>query len=261
MVVASQTQLLSEYRDTISSLSTVFYARLVELVERFPNASKEEMRKALIEAFPALLTPFAESSADVGAVFYEASRSSSVGGRFSASPVRPVLDPGAVDGLVRYAVSPLYQEAGMASVTSILAGAGQRHIANAGRDSIRSNVGSDPVAYGYARKPAPGCCEFCAMLSTRVYSDEGSVLRVVGRRGGKTRGSQNIGDKYHDYCNCEVVPVFGSGEDYHEDIISVNPDAEKYIKAYADAYEMSADAEKGKKTNAVLANMRQLLGL
>lgn len=261
MVVATQTKLIDELKTVVDDLSSVFYAQLLDAISVFPSGSKAELRNALIEAFPALLEPYMASSADVGASFYEASRSASIGGAYSAETANTDLPDSLVSSLSRYAVSPLDGGDGLDSVVSVLAGAGQRHIANSARDSIRHNTALDSQAYGYARKPADGCCEFCAMLSTRVYSDKQTALIVSGGARGRLRGPQKVGDKYHDNCRCATVPVFGDGTDPFADVIAVNPDAEKYLDAYQTAYEMSGDAAKGKRTQAILANMRQLLEL
>lgn len=259
MAVAEQASLLREYDGTLGDLSAVFYARLVELVGRLPAGSKAELRSALIEAFPELLYPFMESSAQVGASFYEASRAASIGGRtFLASPAPVELAPAAVDGLARYAVSPLDRADGMRAVTAILAGAAQRNIFNSARDSIGHNVALDETAYGYARKPSPGCCEFCAMLSTRVYD---SMSRAVSVSGNQRRNTQAVGKEYHDFCRCTAVPVFGTPGSEFDDVISVNPDAGKYLDIYKQAQEMSGDAGGGEKNKAVLANMRMLMNL
>ena len=261
MAVATQKKLIDELKGVVDDLSSVFYAQLIEAVSVLPSGSKAELRNALIEAFPAILGPYMASSADVGASFYEASRSASIGGAYAAEVAKPDLPESLVSSLARYAVTPLGEETGLDSVVSVLAGAGQRHIANSASDSIRYNVGRDGQAYGYARKPAPGCCEFCAMLSTRVYSDKQTALSVSGGARGRLRGPQKVGDKYHDNCRCATVPVFGDATDQFSDVIAVNPDAEKYLKAYQTAYEMSGDAAMGKRDKAILANMRQLLQL
>lgn len=261
MAVANQNDLIDEYKELIGGLSTVFYAQLIELVDALPKDSKAELRNALIEAYPAAINPFLGASANVGASFYEASRASSVGGSFTAVSTRPELSAGLVDGLSRFAVSPLGQEFGTSLIVSTLAGASQRHIADAARDSIRANVASDELAYGYARKPSPGACEFCAMLSTRVYSSTQNALRVTGGPNKRIRGKQSAGDKYHDHCNCATVPVYGDQSSEWDDIISVNPEAEHYLNLYKTAQEMSADAAPGKKNASVQANMRSLMGL
>ena len=259
MAVAAQTDLLREYDDLLGDVSTVFYARLVALVGGLPSGSKADLRNALIQAYPELLYPFMETSAQVGASFYEASRAASIGGgSYLATPAPVDLPDGAVGGLARYAVSPLDREDGIRAVTTILAGAAQRNILNAARDSIGHNVGLDSTAYGYARKPSVGCCEFCAMLSTRVY-DSKSI--AVGVSGSGRRNKQAVGKEYHDFCRCTAVPVFGTPGSQFDDVIAVNPQAENFLDIYKQAQEMSGDAGKGESTKAILANMRMLMNL
>lgn len=239
------------------------------------SSSKAELRNGLIETYPELLSPYMETTAVVGSTFYESNRSLAVGGDYTAVVAPPDLKSLAVEGLIRFAVSPLGQELGLLLVEKVLKYAGQRLISGAGRDSIALNVGRDDAAYGYARVPEPDACEFCAMLSTRVYSSEKIALNVTGvdrRLPGwredpnpvwvkAARGNQDLGDRYHDNCQCKTVPVFGTTGDQYDDIIAVNPDAEKYLDIYGTAYDMSADAPEGKRTDAILANMRELMGL
>lgn len=275
MTVATDPNLLREYDQLTRGLSNVFYGQLLNLVGNLDTGSKAELRNSLIKTYPELLSPFMESSANIGATFYEANRSLAVGGSYSALVARPSLSSLALEGLIRFAVSPLGMELGLMLVTKILSYAGERMMQGAGRDSIALNVGVDDSAYGYARVPEPDACEFCAMLSTRVYGSEKIALDVTGvdrRLPGwrkdpnpvwvkAARGNQSLGDDYHDNCQCRTVPVFGSTGDQYEDIIAVNPDAEKYLDIYGTAYDMSADASEGERTKAILANMRQLMKL
>lgn len=275
MTVATDQSLFHEYDTLTQGLSNIFYAQMLNVAGNLDTGSKAALRNSLFEAFPEVLSPLMETAADAGATFYEANRTLAVGGAYSAVVARPNLAKQAVEGLVRFAVSPLGKELGIILVTAILAGAAQRYISNAGRDSISLNVQRDEQAYGYARKAEPDACAFCALMATNVYSAKKTAISVVGvdrRESGwrtKTnpgwvkapRGNQAVGDDYHDNCRCQAIPVFGSGVDPYEDIIGVNPDAEKFINAYVDAFKMSEDAERGGKTDAILKNMDQLLKL
>ena len=275
MTVATDQSLFHEYDALTQDLSKIFYAQMLGVVNNLDNGSKAELRNSLVETFPEVLSPFMETAAEAGATFYEANRTLAIGGSYSAVPARPNLVKEAVTGLVRFAVSPLGKELGTLLVTTILAGAAQRYISNAGRDSISLNVQRDEQAYGYARKAEPDACAFCALMATNVYDSKQTAISVVGvdrRESGwrkKTnpkwikvaRGNQKIGDDYHDNCRCQPIPVFGTGVDPYEDIIDVNPDAEKFIDAYVAAYEMSSDAARGTRNDAILKNMDQLLKL
>lgn len=275
MTVATDQSLFNEYDTLTQGLSNIFYAQMLGVVNNLDSGSKAELRNGLIRTFPEVLSPLMETAADAGATFYEANRTLAVGGAYSAVVARPNLAKQAVEGLVRFAVSPLGKELGLILVTAILAGAAQRYISGAGRNSISLNVQRDEQAYGYARKAEPDACAFCALLATKVYGTERIATSVVGvdrresgwRKQAKprwikaARGNQALGDDYHDNCRCIAVPVYGSGYDQFEDIVDVNPDAEKFIDAYVTAFEMSDDAERGARTDAILKNMDQLLKL
>lgn len=277
MVVATNPGLLKEYNQLTEGISGALSAQLLSLVNGLDNGSKADLRNALIQAYPEVLYPFLETSAELGSTFYEANRSLAMGGSYSALVARPGLSEPAVEGLIRFAVSPLGLELGSTLVTKILSEAGDRMMRSAGADSIAMNVGADQTAYGYARVPEVGACEFCAMLSTRVYDSKSTAMSVSGvtrRQKGLPRGAkpkwvqyqrsghtQPLGKEFHDNCKCDAVPVFGSRGDMYEDIIAVNPKAETYLDIYSDAVEMSVDAGKGESNKAVLANMRMLMNL
>lgn len=277
MAVATNPDLLSEYDTLTRGLSNIFYGQMLNTVNNLDNGSKADLRNSLLETYPVLLSPFMETAAEAGASFYEANRSLAVGGSYSALVARPSLSSLAIEGLIRFAVSPLGLELGAMLVTKILSVAGDRMMRGAGNSSIALNVGTDDAAYGYARQPEPGACEFCAMLSMRVYNSESVALNVSGvwqREKGAKRGSnpplvnyqranhnQPLGEEFHDNCKCETVPVFGTGGSMYEDIQAVNPKVEEYDKIYSQAVNMSTDAGKGESTKAVLANMRMLMNL
>lgn len=278
MAVATNPDLLSEYDQLTRGLSNIFYSQLLSTVNNLDNGSKADLRNGLIQAYPVLLSPFMETAATAGASFYEANRSLAVGGSYSALVARPSLSSLALEGLIRFAVSPLGLELGAMLVTKILSVAGDRMMRGAGNGSIALNVSTDDAAYGYARRPEPGACEFCAMLSMRVYNTESVALNVSGvwRRDRDATGpkknrrmvnyqranhNQPLGKEFHDNCKCETVPVFGTGGSMYEDIAAVNPKVSEYDALYSQAVDMSTDAGKGESTKAILANMRMLMNL
>lgn len=106
-----------------------------------------------------------------------------------------------------------------------------RHVEQAGRDTIleaiaaeESRIGREtPV--GWARMlTGAESCGFCAMLASRgpVYTSRESALQVVGQRRSarqifnqrpaRTRGTRSLGEKFHDGCDCLIVPVFDEGD-------------------------------------------------
>lgn len=92
-----------------------------------------------------------------------------------------------------------------AAVISRLAGATQRYVQQAARDTITDNAEREGVRW--RRHAQPDACAFCRLLSTRDdYLSEESAVKVVGRRG-RPRGTRNLGETYHDFCRCEPVAV------------------------------------------------------
>lgn len=141
----------------------------------------------------------------------------------------------------------------------------QRHVVQPARDTIAANVAADPAKPRYVRVPRGAkTCAFCVMLASRdsamilgrhidlTYRSAHSAQFVVGR-GGKARGNQPIGEKYHDHCDCEPVAIF-PGEHPSE----VSPKFNDYQDMY---YKATADAGTSRDTKKILASMRQLHGL
>jgi hypothetical protein len=130
---------------------------------------------------------------------------------------------------------------GGASPRDRLAGAAQKWVYDASRDTVVENADAEGVTW--ARHAQPGACAFCRLLATRedVYHSAKSATTVIGRAGG-ARGTRKMGDKYHDFCRCKAVPV-RAGTVYV-------PDA--YVADWAQEYEDAA----GGPIKKVLAKMR-----
>jgi len=95
------------------------------------------------------------------------------------------------------------------SAQASIDGAMSRLMLNAGRETTAEAVQQDRHARAWAREARPNCCSFCAMLASRgaAYKSEDTAGREANKR--------FVGDgefKFHDHCNCQVVPVFGSFE-------------------------------------------------
>lgn len=154
-----------------------------------------------------------------------------------------------------------------------------RRALNAGRDTMVFSTAANGTRWRRVTDGNP--CAFCAMLATRSdYRTRESALYVVGRADGygtaeykatgrlhyggrttrdgkrskkgslRTRGSRNIGERYHDRCGCTVAEVVGPWEPN---------DAER---GHAELYGRALDAckEEGlpRTTGTLLAKMREL---
>lgn len=209
----------------LDDLSAAATADLIELFRLVEGESPAVVRETLLEALPATADPYAVAAGSVAATFYEQVRKD-----FQAvEPYRPIEaalpDRARYDSLVRWGLTPLFQEVAAATAVSLLSGGLQRVVANQARQTVVENAGRDPVIVGYRRVPSAGCCAFCGMLSLRTdYVSSESATTVGGRgvevptvrrrggqgRGIRSRGSQRIGDDFHDNCHCVVSPIFGS---------------------------------------------------
>lgn len=81
----------------------------------------------------------------------------------------------------------------------------ERLILDAYRETVAKNAEQDRAARGWAREAEPGCCWFCAMLTTRgaIYLTEDSAGRQANER---FKGDGLF--KFHNNCRCTAVPVF-----------------------------------------------------
>lgn len=86
-------------------------------------------------------------------------------------------------------------------VLSRLSGSTKRMVYDAARDTVTTNASAEGVRW--ARYALPDACAFCRVLATRsgdaLYRSEHSAQFVVGRNG-KARGTQKLGERYHDHC-------------------------------------------------------------
>lgn len=243
---------VEEYQSAIDGLTTVAFAQVKALLQALDQPNPIAFRDALLATYPDLLAPYLASAGEVAAVWYSALRS---GAGLSVPFVAQAASPAPVEQLesgVRYALSPLFrpQEFIGSDVLSLLAGFTQRMIADQGRSTVEGNAVRDSVRVGWARVPSPGCCAFCGLLASRgaVYRSEESAGGVVGRgvdaaatagkrggqgRGVRARGSASLGDGYHNFCRCTVVPVFRGLDDPDNEL--VRDTQKKYDAMYAEA--------------------------
>lgn len=202
------------------------------------------MRDLLLDVFPDFMTAFGDTSAVLGADFYDMVRGiPPSAGSFETVFAQPAKMKQS-EGVVRWAVGSLFaDEPDWTLFESQLLGAAQRLVMQPARQTVdlmsRSDVRSGKVAaVRWSRSPNPGraksgkSCDFCIMLAGRgpVYRSESSAGQVGGRGvdssialdsdgkrrkgfiggvGGdvKARGSQALESDFHDNCHCIPVPT------------------------------------------------------
>ena len=238
---------INGYDLTLESLSTAALADLRALLSSLEDLSPERSKAILFEAFPELFDPYAAAASDVSASFYEEVRNlAGVKGSFAAETLGSV-ETDRWGALVGAGTQPRMLEQGASNLMfTFLSGGLTSILSTTAADTIYGNAQKDPVTTSFQRVPKPGCCGFCGMLASRgaVYSSEAAAGGVVGRgvpvhrtkgkRGGqgkgiKARGSQSVGQAFHDHCKCRAVQV------YEGDSIELQAGADKFYDAYAAA--------------------------
>lgn len=167
-----------------------------------------------VKALTALLTEYGQASAELGAQRYLAERRAAGVRSAFTPPMADPVDEKAIEKSVRWAVYAPTEGGGTPSTAEIenrIEGAAVRHMREPERETIAQAVTADPKARLWARVPeGPTTCYFCAMLCTRgaVYDNEYTAGRKANK---KFTGHGQF--KFHDHCDCEIVPVF-KGQDY-----------------------------------------------
>lgn len=232
MSLTDQRALVERYRQDLFHLTTLARRDLQAFLYQVRDLPVAEVRDLLIQVMPELVEPFLTASGELAANWYEQLRAEALSGTYNATADTPSVQSLQANAVSRWAVGPLV-DGDEAAVLARLGGAVQRMIFDSARGVVEGNVVRDPVRVGYQRMARPGCCAFCGMLASRgaVYSSASSAGAVVGRGSTRTgsdslgnrlaggigggiraRGSQNLGDKYHDDCHCVVMPVFVGSE-------------------------------------------------
>lgn len=264
-------EMVRGYDLTLSQLSTAALADLRALMTSLEDVSQSRQQAVLQEAFPEVFNPYAAASSAVSASFYEEVRDyAEVKGSFDAETLDSV-DTSRWGALVGFGTAPrTLERGGSALVFSLLSGGLTSVLTSMAADTIAGNAALDPVTVGYQRVPKPGCCGFCGMLASRttsMYQSEDAALKVVGRgmpipkvrqrggqaRGIRPRGTQALGEKFHDHCKCTAAPVFAGQE------VQMHADAEKYNEAYTTARDnvnkgLTLEAEQSKSADGSLKN-------
>lgn len=157
-------------------------------------------------AVQAVVDQYAQTSAALGAEFYDAQREAArVAGTFTV-PVVDAPTPEQTEASLRWATKDVWDrdpgtatDAQMQPVEVRLDQAekkaeavAQKLVTDTGRSTVLNAVRRDAQATAWARSAALGACAFCKLLAARgsVYAQDTADFRA------------------HDGCHCGVVPVF-----------------------------------------------------
>lgn len=258
---------LPERQAAFTALSRLSRRDLARLWRKLNLGTPAKLADPLTEILDALTGKYGSAAASLAADWYDEDRAAAgAPRRFAAVPAEPP-DVDRLGALSRWGVTPLFDASPDGALAlSLISGGLQRLVTGMGRQTIEQSVAADPAGPRYARHASANACAFCAMLASRgpIYG-EASAVRVGGRGvdtsanvpghrgrragGVRARGTQSLGEKYHDDCHCIAVAVW-PGQDYKP-----APYVARWEQAYIDARKAGAS-----NTTDTLAKMRETLG-
>lgn len=233
----------------------------------------DRLADPLVELLHALVEKYGSAGAALAADWFDEARAAAgASGSFRAAPAfPPTLER--VESLARWGIAPLFgaNPDGMTALGRITGGV-VREVLNMPRATTEGSVSLDPSRPTFARHASANACAFCRMVASRgaAYTSRESAERVGGRgtdvstnvgrtrgrkaRGIRARGTQKLGDKYHDHCHCVAIEVW-PGQPFEE---------APYVKQWRQQYAAALDTSKGEygaiDVNKTLANWRDQFG-
>lgn len=175
-------------------------SRMNEIVDYLagrPGLTPQQFRNSLIVQTNLVVSQYGDVAASMAAEWYEDIRlSEGVRGSFRALPQSSPYGSDAVDGMVRRAVAPMFDEVpDVSAVMRTVAQNAGKYVLGASRETVRRNSFIDPRGAGFQRIARPGACDFCLMLVGRgaVYKKESAFFAS------------------HGDCNCAAVPSWDRG--------------------------------------------------
>jgi len=206
------------------------------------SESPRVQREALMDFLPELGDTYAGATSMVAAQFFDELMELQEVAKPVAADTIMLEDPNRWRSLVDWGADDyVFDVLGDDSVYSRLAGGVTKTLTEIAADTMIGNAEIQRDDYYSAQRvPKPGCCAFCSMIASRgaVYTER-SASGVVGRgkpigshrlaKGIRPRGSRKLGEKFHDYCRCEVVILT---KDNQAELAAIE---EQHLAAYRDA--------------------------
>lgn len=243
-----------EYRATREAVTNNLLTEFGGLMREVATAPVETQVEALFDVVPVLAETHLQATSAVSAAFFTGlAEMQDLPKLVTPDVLEPSL-PNFWRSLLGWGSSDrVLERGGAALMYSLIAGGLTRRMSMAAADTMIGNAAIQTTAMRSQRVPQPGCCAWCGMLASRfaAYTSAESAGKVGGRgipvgqgkgkgsygrgRGLKPRGSQAIGEDFHDHCQCEVVVVTEENE------VQLQADADRYFEAYRDGYD-KADA-------------------
>lgn len=242
MLMMIPSSLIASYSSLRKVISDAAMDDLDSLMLSVLSESPRVQREALRDILPSLGDRYVGATSMVAAEFFD-----------ELLDIQQVARPVAADVLTSEASKRwtslvdwsaddyVFERLGADQVYSRLAGGLTKSLTEAAADTMIGNAELQlDDFYSAQRVPQPGCCAFCSMLASRgaAYTER-SATGVVGRgkpigshrlaKGIRPRGSRKLGEKFHDYCRCEVVILT---QDNQAELLAIQ---EQHLAAYTNA--------------------------
>ena len=178
-----------------SEIRRLVESRMNEIVEYLagrPDLTLEQFRNSLIAQTNLVVSLYGDVAASMAAEWFDEMRvMEGVAGSFRATPFASPYDEAAVEGMVRRAVGPMFDD--VPDVAAVMRTVSQnvgKYVLGAARETIRRNSFIDPNGQGFQRVARGETCDFCLMLVGRgaVYKKETAFFAS------------------HGDCDCAAVP-------------------------------------------------------
>lgn len=221
------------YASLLDQLSVNALADLNSLVGSVSDESNAVQVEALMDTMPELGNMYGSASSEVSAQFFDE--------LMQAQEVKKPISP---ESFVE--MPPSYWQSLVGWGNSDggldwpkLAGGLTRRLTTMSSDTM---IGNAELQGGLSaqRVPRVGCCAFCSMLASRGADYTAGTAGKVGGRGKpvgshkqakgiRPRGSQRMGEDFHDNCRCRVVTVTKNNS------VQLSKEADKHFGLYEEA--------------------------
>ncbi|MGV4377941.1 VG15 protein [Trueperella pyogenes] len=181
---------LSAKRAADAKIERALLDELDQMWELIKGWDRLALDNALVELLPGLVDKYGAAYAEVAAQWFETliGQDAILGKSFQVAQIQRS---------VRWALKPYLEGAALDAVKGQVAASLVRHAMQAGRDTIDASVRATKGVL-YARVLSGlETCDFCTILASR-----GPVY-------GTARDAGDVGNRYHDRCDCQAVPVRG----------------------------------------------------
>lgn len=192
--MSAQSELAAEHYRALADVSLLMDKELRDVKRSVSGDSARAVIATLKDVVPTLTADYGDMAAALAADYYESAReAANVPGRFAAQPA-DVPSLADLQSLLDWGSEPLFfDNIDLDGAFTRVGGALQRVVTNVARETVVDNSVRDPKAVGWKRISRSGSCQFCSMLSGKVYKDQRARFAA------------------HDGCGCTASPTWDSG--------------------------------------------------